>query len=66
MANPMYGQNKADELLATLTDAVANIATAGTGADSAGEAAKADCEKVLPIVIDGTTYYIGLWASNAS
>jgi|19_taG_2_1085344.scaffolds.fasta_scaffold01815_2 hypothetical protein len=64
MANPQYGSNKQDNFLDALAHAADNIVTAGTGTGSAGEPAKSDAEMVLPITINGVTYYIGLWASN--
>ena len=64
MANPQYGSNKQDDLLDAIASAVENIETAGTGTSSAGEPAKADAEKVLPITIGGVVFYIGLWATN--
>ncbi len=38
---------------------------AGTGANSAGVSTGSVCSKVLPVAINGTTYYIGLNSSNA-
>jgi hypothetical protein len=65
MANPLYGQNKQDDMLDALASADDNIVTAGTGTGSAGEPAHADAEKVLPVTIGGVVYYIPLYASNA-
>lgn len=38
---------------------------AGTGANSAGVSTGGVAAKVLPVAINGTTYYIGLFSSNA-
>jgi len=64
MANPLYGQNKQDDMLDALASADENIEDAGTGTSSAGESAHADADSVIPVTINGTVYYIPLYASN--
>lgn len=65
MANPLYGQNKADGLLDALANADDNMVAAGTTAGSAGEAdGTGRPTKVLPITINGVVYYLGLWPQN--
>jgi hypothetical protein len=65
MANPLYGQNKADDFLDALANADDNIAAAGTTAGSAGETdGTGRPAKVLPVTIAGVVYYIGLWDQN--
>ena len=65
MANPLYGQNKQDDLLDALASADDNIVAAGTSAGSAGETdGSGRPAKVIPVTIDGTVYYLGLWDQN--
>ena len=71
MANPMYGQNKADGMLNALADADATLAAAGTGSGSAGEAAATDATasqsptKAISVTIEGVDYWIPLYTSNS-
>ncbi len=49
----------------SLTFPTGAATAAGTGASSAGVSTGSVCTKVIPVVINGTTYYIGLNSSNA-
>ena len=64
MANPLYGQNKADDILDALASASDNIVDAEDGdTNSAGEADSV-AAKVLPITVNGVTYYLPLYSAN--
>jgi len=63
MANPLYGQNKADGFLDTLADADDKVAAAGTGGTAAGNAAGV-ATKVIPITIAGVEYFLALYPDN--
>ena len=65
MANPMYGQNKADNMLDALADADATLVAAGENSGSAGAADGCNADNVITVVIEGTTYYIPLFTSNS-
>ena len=61
MANPLYGQNKADDAVDAVEEAiVAGAKTAGGDAATNGAAAK-----VLQITIDGVIYYVPLHTANS-
>ena len=66
MANPLYGQNKQDNMLDALASADDNIVDAEDGdANSAGKDDSV-ASKVLPITIGGVTYYLPLYSANTA
>ena len=63
MANPLYGQNKQDDLLDALASADDNIVTSATGSGQVGQSTNdAPAVKAIPVTIDGVKYYIALYA----
>tara|TARA_R100001082_G_scaffold110721_1_gene91488 strand:+ start:121 stop:324 length:204 start_codon:yes stop_codon:yes gene_type:complete len=62
MANPLYGQNKADGMLEVLTDAEDNIDT--SLASGSGKLGNADvvADACIPITINGVEYVLPLYA----
>ncbi|QDP66940.1 MAG: hypothetical protein Unbinned4409contig1002_41 [Prokaryotic dsDNA virus sp.] len=63
MANPLYGSNKADELINALADAGATIDTAMPA--GSGKLGNADvvADAAIPITINGVSYVIALYAA---
>ena len=62
MANPLYGQNKADGMLNALADADANIDTSvGSSSGKIGNA-NVVADAGIPITINGVEYCIALYA----
>ena len=66
MANPLYGQNKQDNMLDALASADDNIVDAGDGDTNSAGKNDSVAAKVLPIVIDGVTYYLPLYSANTA
>ena len=60
MANPLYGQNKADDMLDALANADDNIEDVVAGS---GKIGNENCAPVkqLPITIAGVVYYLALY-----
>tara|TARA_R110002020_G_scaffold130973_1_gene292829 strand:+ start:6478 stop:6663 length:186 start_codon:yes stop_codon:yes gene_type:complete len=61
MPNPLYGQNKADDAI----DAVKEAVDAGAKAAGGAAATNGAAAKVLQIEIGGVTYYIPLHTANS-
>ena len=59
----MYGQNKQDDLLDALASANDNIVTSDTDAGDLGASDATPAVKAIPVTINGTTYYIALYAA---
>lgn len=64
MANPMYGQNKADNILDALASASDNIAAAESSDTNSAGHADSVAAKVIPITVNGVTYYLPLYSAN--
>ena len=63
MANPLYGQNKADDILDALASASDNIDIAvGSGSGKIGNA-NAVADAGIPISINGVDYVLALYAA---
>ena len=63
MANPLYGQNKSDDLLDAIASAADNIdASLASGAGKLG-AADVVADAAIPITIGGVEYVIALYAA---
>ena len=60
MANPLYGQNKADDILDALASAEENIEAVAT---ASGKIGNENCAPVkqLPVTIGGVKYYLALY-----
>jgi len=67
MANPLYGSNKEDDILAALSKASDDVNTSpATGSGKVG-AASAAADACVPITINGVEYVLALYvASKAS
>jgi hypothetical protein len=63
MANPMYGQNKADDLLDAIADAHDTVDTSLAAAS--GKLGNGDvvADAAIPITINGVDYVIALYAA---
>ena len=64
MANPLYGSNKADELLDALASAGANIDTAMPAGSGKLGNANVVADAAIPITINGVSYVIALYAAS--
>lgn len=62
MANPLYGQNKQDDLIDALANASSSIDTSmATGSGKLGNA-NAVIDAAIPITINGVEYVLPLYA----
>jgi len=62
MANPMYGQNKADDLIDAIADAHDTIDTSlASGSGKLGNA-NVVADAAIPITINGVQYVLPLYA----
>ena len=63
MANPLYGQNKADDILDALASASDNVdVSVGSGSGKIGNA-NVVADAAIPITINGGDYVIALYAA---
>lgn len=60
------GTQKIDYAMSIVAPSTAMVATAGSGANSAGAAGGGVAAKALKITVDGVDYWIGLFSSNSN
>lgn len=64
MANPLYGQNKQDDLIDALANASNSIDTSLASGSGKLGAASAVADAAIPVTINGVEYVLALYAAS--